>query len=159
MLSTPFGYSEFDRDFWSFRTQNDTARRNDRRAATIQVSQSSGNRSGHLSNPCPRWSIPDPAGVLHPLGLSRFHIRPTFGFQPLDISAIIRVPAQPGQIRDISDMKHIINIIVPYPPMIPILPPRFIVRFCHLYGLFDLFEVVLVVVCHNTRNLAGLKAL
>lgn len=28
--------------------------------------------------------------------------------------------------------------------MIPILPPRFIVRFCHLYGLFYLFEVVLL---------------
>ena len=64
----------------SFGIENNTARRNDRRAATVRVSQSSGNRSGHLSNPVLRGCSACPAGVLHPLGLSRFHIRPAFGF-------------------------------------------------------------------------------
>ena len=75
----------------SFGKQNNTARRTYRRAATVQISQSSGSGLGHLSNPCLRGSFPNPAGVLHPFGLSRFHIRPTFGFQLLEIGGIFGV--------------------------------------------------------------------
>lgn len=154
-----FPYIFFVGIFWNFGTQNNTARRKYRRAATVQISQSSGSGLGYFSNPCSRGSFPNPAGVLHPLGLSRFHVRPAFGFQLFEVCGIFGVFAQPFQIGRISDVEHLVNLRAPYPPMITILPSRFIMRFCHLYGLFHLFEVVLVVVCHNTRNLAGLKVL